>query len=157
MVKTSSITPVTPNNTPESSRVMTPPTKEKTTPAWTQPAGYSGKTASAVTGRIHTIGPRPAQHNDRPVSTKGLHGAIKTETTCPSSATQITITTRIRTYLRIMLFPDILGVPHCYHANAEFCWVLVCVTIHYYSLSVTDQLCVRSFLSVSYIYTFLCT
>jgi len=32
MVKTPSITPVTPNNTPEYSRVTTPPTKEKTPP-----------------------------------------------------------------------------------------------------------------------------
>jgi len=41
-----------------------------------------------------------------------------------------------------MLFPDILGVTHCDLVNAEFRWLLVCVTIRYHSFSVADQLCV---------------
>jgi len=55
----------------------------------------------------------------------------------------------------MMLFPDILGVPRCDHVNAEFRWLLVCVTIRYHSLSVTDQLCVgQSYWRLMYIRLF---
>jgi len=113
--------------------------------------------ASAVIGRIHTIGPGPAQYNDRPVSTEGLRGAIKTEITCLSSTTQITITTRIRTGLRVMLFSDILGVLCCDHVNAAFCWLLVCVTIRYHSLSLCNWPTVCWSFLLGLMYIRLCT
>jgi len=60
---------------------------------------YIGRAASAVTSRIYTTSPGPAQHNDRLVPTQGLCGAIKTETPCSPSSAQITIITGVRTYL----------------------------------------------------------
>jgi len=99
MVKTQSVTSATAEDTPADDGVTIPTTKEETPPLWTQPTGYSGRMASAVTGRIHTINPRPAQYNDRPVPTQGLRGATKTETPCLPSSAQITLITRVRTYL----------------------------------------------------------
>jgi len=49
MVKTPSATPVTSEDSPADS-----------TPTWTQLTGYSGRTASAVTGKIYPTSPGPA-------------------------------------------------------------------------------------------------
>jgi len=53
MIKTLSVTPVISKDTPADDGVMIPTTKEKTPSPWTQPTGYSGRAASAVTSRIH--------------------------------------------------------------------------------------------------------
>jgi len=116
---------------PADEGLTTPLSRGRLHPPWNQPSGYSGRTTSAVTGKIYTVSPGPAQHYDRPVSAKGLCGAIKAKALCPPSSASIK---RVSTY-KLCLFSEILYEPRCYHVNDEFRWLLICVTVHCHPLS----------------------